>query len=115
MTKIEVKNARITSTMLGKEGHGIMSCYLSLNYGSSAQSFGGWALGGEWGMEFITRLMTTVGVEKWEDLTGQHVRAKAEQFRVHAIGHITDDKWFDPAADLAHLLPKEEATHDRTD
>ena len=30
---MEIKNAKIESTMLGTEDHGIMTCYLYLDYG----------------------------------------------------------------------------------
>lgn len=113
MSKIEVKNARIESTHLGKEGHGIMTCMIMLDYGGAGQGFGGWSLGGEWGMEYINKVLEVTGVECWEDLPGTHVRVKAEQMKVHAIGHILRDKWFDPAEDLKEYLPKEAQANDR--
>src|SRR4051812_19355959 len=94
--------------MLGVEDRGILTCWLNLDFGGSGQGFGGYALdqwdeekdarlGTAYGMEFIRRLMNVVGVEKWEDLVGKHVRAETDWSRVHRIGHITRDKWFNPS------------------
>lgn len=114
----EIKNAKITSTTLGTEDHGIVSMFVHLDYSGSGQGFGGFCLdtpiedasgkflrreGTAWGMEFIMRVLATVGVERWEQLPGKYVRADAEWGTVHRIGHITEDKWFDPKVDLAHL------------
>lgn len=115
----ETKNAIIESSTLGPESHGIFSAYLHLNYGGSGQSFGGYALdkhngerdarstrlGTEYGMEFIRRVLITVGVESWEKLKGQHIRVRADYGKVYAIGHFIEDKWFEPEADLAHYYP----------
>lgn len=112
---METRNAIIESTRLGPEDHGIFSAYLTLNYGGSGQSFGGYALdrhnghrdlrservGTAYGMEFIRRVMAVVGVSKWEDLKGKHVRAVMEHDKIHSIGHIIEDRWFTPERDLA--------------
>jgi hypothetical protein len=108
MTKVETKNALIESTMLGVEDHGIMTCYLYLDYGdSSGQGFGGASLdtydkkkekrvGHKIGMDYIMSILDVVGVGRWEDLIGKHIRVKASMSNVEAIGHITKDKWFTP-------------------
>ncbi len=112
--KSEIKNARIESTMLGEEDHGIMTCFLYLDYGGAGQGFGGYGLqrwdkaenrarGTEYGMEFIMRILDVVGVRKWEDLVNQYIRADAEHGKVHGIGNIIEDKWFYPEKDLAYL------------
>ena len=46
--------------------------------------------------EIIKSILDVVDVEEWEDLPGKHVRVKAEHTKVHAIGNILEDKWFDP-------------------
>ena len=43
----EIVNARIRSTTLGVEDHGIFTAWLNLDYGGSGQGFGGWALDGK--------------------------------------------------------------------
>lgn len=106
----EIKNALIEGTSLGYEDHGILTCSLHLTYGGSGQSFGGYALdtwrgprnsegrrvGTAYGTEFIARVLATVGVMSWEHLKGKYVRVDAEFTKIHRIGHIIEDKWFDP-------------------
>lgn len=113
---METKNAKITSTMLGIEDHGILSFMLHLDYGGGGQGAGGWALdtwseaddrriGHACGSEVILRICATVGVSKWEDLPGKHIRVKADHSKVHAIGHITDDRWLDFVKLFAGMQP----------
>ena len=116
---IEIKNAKIASTMLGVEDHGILTCWLYLEYDGGGQGFGGYSLdtpdkarthefrrvGCAWGMEFINRILAVVGVEKWEQLPGKHIRVKAEHSKVHAIGNIIKDNWFCPETDLTEFKP----------
>lgn len=106
---MEIKNAIIKSTMLGIEDHGIMSFYLNLDYGGSGQSAGGYCLdnpihqgntfirriGTAGGMSLIMEIMEVVGVGKWEDLKNTHIRVKADNSKVYAIGNILKDKWVD--------------------
>ena len=121
MSKREITNATIESTMLGPEDHNILTCFVMLDYSGSSQGFGGYGLdnpvrvdgefshreGTAWGMEFINRILKTVGVRRWEDLPGVNVRVDREPFgRIHGIGHITKDSWFYPEKDLAHLSEK---------
>lgn len=106
---MEIKNAIITSTMLGIEDHGIMSFYLYLDYGGSGQGAGGWCLdtpieqGGTFirrigtagGLTLIMEILKIANVEKWEDLKGKYIRVKSDYGKVHAIGNILTDKWLD--------------------
>lgn len=106
----EIKNAKIESTMLGIEDHGIMTFMLYLDYGGSGQGAGGHCLdkplkkkNGEFikrvgtglGMELIMKVIEVVGVDKWEDLKGKHIRVKAERSGVTAIGNFLGDEWLD--------------------
>ena len=107
----EIKNARIESTMLGTEDHGIFTAYVMLDYGGSGQGFGGYALdtwvgprdgtgarrGTAYGMQWVIEVCRVVGVTKWEDLKGKHVRVDADFGKIYRIGHIIKDVWFDPA------------------
>jgi len=106
--KPKIRNAVIVDTFLGIEDHGIMTCWITLDYGGgSRQGFGGFILdtfdklqdrrvGTSFGMSFIMRILEMVGVTRWEDLKGKHVRAKVTYEKIHAIGHIVEDKWFEP-------------------
>lgn len=95
---IQECNAIIESTMLGIEDHGMITCFLHLNYGGSGQGFGGYSLESmdSKGITFIRKILETVGVDKWEQLKGKYVRARWEHNKCHAIGHIIEDKWFSP-------------------
>lgn len=96
----EIRNAKITGTMLGFEDHGIMTAFVNTMSGSLGQGFGGYSMNGEWGMEFIKAVLKTLDVESWEQLKGTHCRLDASIDKIHRIGHIIDNKWFDPKEDL---------------
>lgn len=83
--------------MLGVEDHGIMTCMLMMNFGTSGQGVGGYGFDvpvkytpykdkysdgsdGDWGRvgtaygtEFIRRLLLACGVDEWEKLVGRTV------------------------------------------
>lgn len=103
----EIKNAKITGTMLGYENHGIMTCVLWLDCGGVGQKFGGYALdsvdnetkirsGTKYGMDFIVAILETLGMEKWEDLKGTNIRVECSHTKVFRIGHYLKDQWFCP-------------------
>lgn len=100
----ETKNAKIESTMLGYEDHGLLTFMLYLDYGHSGQGAGGYrldsydkekqeAVGTTTGLEAIAEIIKVVGVDKWEDLKGKHIRVNASHNKVHAIGHYLEDRW----------------------
>lgn len=106
-------NARIDSTMLGIEDHGVMTCFLHLRSGASGQGFGGFGLDGPYSEKYkerlpnklcgfwIKRILEVVGVDKWEDLKGKYIRVDGEDYgEIFGIGHITDDKWFYPKKEI---------------
>jgi hypothetical protein len=120
----EIKNAIITSAELNNDEHGVLSGWLSLDYGGEGQAFGGSVLylpksftnhkiaspAGYW----ISRLMEIAGVSSWSEIPGKAIRVKATLEKVIAIGHIVKDVWFDPKEDFS-LYMKEEERSDLND
>lgn len=103
---MKVENAMITSTFLGYEEHGILTFLIELKGNGWGVGFGNCALdecsGGKRipvseGLECISTILKTVGVDKWEDLKGKYVRVETNGYdcTVTKIGHILKDKWFD--------------------
>lgn len=111
----EIKNAKITAAGISIE-HGVLSAYLTLEYGCGCQCFGGFVLGhvstgrnGEtrtqrntespnYCAEFIAGCLDVISVESWEKLVGQPCRVRGTHIKAEAIGNLLTDKWFDPAA-----------------
>ena len=106
-----IKNARIESTRLGTEDHGLFTFSLALDYGGLHQHFGGIGLDNPpkervpgarrgptaYGMDCIVRILETVGVESWEDLKNKYVRAEVKNgYIVGLINILDDDKVFYP-------------------
>ena len=105
------RNAVITSASLSNDDHGVLSCWITLEYGASGvQGFGGYVL---WSPSaplgehpdacgrYIWRVMEIAGVHAWADLKGRPIRVRADRGKVHAIGHFLADDWFHPSAVFA--------------
>jgi hypothetical protein len=108
---MEIVNAQIGDVTLSNADHGCLSSFLIMDYGDgSSQGFGGYQLYypntkghlGSAGM-FIWRVLETVGVSDWSDLTGKFIRVRIEDGSITAIGHITKDKWFCPKEEFKNL------------
>lgn len=82
------KIAKIRSTHLGPEDHGIFTTMLHVEYGGSGQGIGGYALdsaavegdshlgsrrGTALGLEWIMRTLQACGVSQWERLVGRTI------------------------------------------
>lgn len=117
----EIRNAVIESARITNDDHGLLTAWLNLDYGSSGQGFGGFALylpksftrhnpqGPNYAGHFIWRVMEIAGVSEWSQLKGKTVRVRQEHSTVHAIGHIVKDDWFCPSDDFA--ASKSEVDH----
>ncbi|WP_155962167.1 hypothetical protein [Streptococcus ruminantium] len=103
-----IENVKIKSTFLGREDHGILTCYLTLEGSGFGISVGGYAL--DWydeikgiripvqkGFKLIDRIMKVVGVSSWEELTGKYIRIEHDGpgRRVTKIGHLMNNEWLD--------------------
>ena len=103
-----IKNAKIRSVQLGFEDHGILTCRLNLDYGGSAQGFGGYGfshrprgdkdIGSADFADYIIGILRTLEVDSWENLPGKSLRVEVESFSgpIKRIGHFLKDRWFDP-------------------
>ena len=105
-----IENALITNVDLSMADHGCLTLVMTLEGGGWGVVYGGYCLGKGYldadddffdgsaaGMEYLIRIMDTVGVEKFQDLKGRYVRVanKGWGSSVKIIGNIIKDKWFD--------------------
>ena len=104
---MEIRNAQITSTMLGREDHGIMTFMIFVKFNGCGCGIGGYALDVYDGdtqtrvfhvksMEAISKILDVVGVDKWEDLPGKYIRIKYNGWgsTIDEIGNLMEEKWF---------------------
>lgn len=103
-----IKNAKIQSTMLGREDHGIMTFMLYIDAGGFSCGVGGFSLD-EYNndvkarifkaesMEVVSEILDVVGVDRWEHLPGRYIRFEdnGRGSTVTKIGNIVNDKWLD--------------------
>lgn len=105
-----IKNALIKNIDLSMTDHGCLTLAMTLEGGGWGVVYGGYCLGKGYlgadddffdgnaaGMEYLMRIMDTVGVEKFQDLKGKYVRVALKGWgsSVKIIGNIINDKWFD--------------------
>lgn len=105
----ETHNCRIASTMLGREDHGVMTCFLHLEGEGWGQGFGGYCFdewnqetesrdGTGYAIEFIAAILDTLNVTTWEKLPGTVCRIERDGRgylpNIVRIGHIYKDQWF---------------------
>ena len=91
-------NGQITETMLGFEGHGILTCHVGLTIEGLLTGLGHYNLGQNncFCQEFIQQLLRVTGVNEYEKVNHKYVRVERDGNRVVGIGHITKDIWLKP-------------------
>lgn len=105
-----IENALIEKVDLSMADHGCLTLAMTLQGGGWGVVYGGYCLGKGYlgadddffdgsaaGMEYLMRIMDTVGVERFQDLKGKYVRVAIKGWgdQVKIIGNILKDKWFD--------------------
>ena len=105
-----IENALITNVDISMADHGCLTLVMTLEGGGWGVVYGGYCLGKGYldasddffdgsaaGMEYLIRIMDTVGVEKFQDLKGKYIRVATKRWcdPVKIIGNIIKDKWFD--------------------
>lgn len=82
--------AKVESTMIGYEDHGILTAYVFLDFGGSSQGAGGYgfdeydeATGGRvvasgFGLDWIASAIRAAGVDSWEKVKGRTLFALVE-------------------------------------
>ena len=108
---VETRNAIIKSVSITNDDHGILSAWLHLDYGGSGQGFGGYVLyvpkdfkartnQKNYAGHFIWRTMEVAGVYEWGELPGKTIRVRCDAGKIHAIGNIIKEDWFNPSEDF---------------
>ena len=106
----KIENALITNVDLSMADHGCLTLSMTLDGGGWGVVYGGYCLGKGYlgadddffdgsaaGMEYLMRIMDTVGVEKFQNLKGKYVRVATKGWgdSIKIIGNIIKDQWFD--------------------
>lgn len=108
MVDMEIKNAQITGTMLGREDHGIFTFMIYVKFDSCVScGIGGYALDyydresdkraySAKSLEAVSKILDVVGVDRWEHLNGKYIRIKDNGWgsTIDEIGNLMEDKWF---------------------
>lgn len=102
---IEIMNCLIVNTQLGFDG-GTMLGSLQLKSKSIGVTFGGYVLhvpgnphpeyDTAFGMDYIAAILSTVGVQLWEQLEGKACRMAIQGNQILGIGNLIEDAWFYP-------------------
>ena len=107
VNSMEIKNAQITGTMLGREDHGIFTFMIDIKCEDWCCGVGGYALDyynkeldkraySAKSLEAVSNILDVVGVDKWEDLNGKYIRVKDNGWgsTIDEIGNLMENKWF---------------------
>ena len=107
----QTKNATIKSTQLGGGDRGIMTSWVTVDYGGMEQGFGGFRLDSYDKQSnkctpniclaiWVQEILRVLEVSEWEKLKGTPIRVRCKDDSwsspIVAIGHYLKDKWFEP-------------------
>lgn len=105
-----IENALIESVDLSMADYGCLVLAMDLKGNGWSVTYGNYCLGKGYlgadddfflgsaaGMEYLIRIMDTVGVERFQNLKGKYVRVAIKGWgsTVKIIGNILKDQWFD--------------------
>lgn len=103
---MNIENAKISGTFLGYDDHGIFTFTLGLTGDGWGVGFGNRALDDYDGrkrervpqpaaLNIIPEILKVVGVDRWEELKGKHVRVETNGLgrSVTRIGNLIDNNW----------------------
>ena len=104
----KIENAKVINADLSMENHGVICLEMTLEGNGWGVCFGGVVLGQGYvgakefkgsaaGMEYIMRIMDTLGSSHFNDMKGKVCRVATNGWSnpVKLIGNIIEDKWFD--------------------
>lgn len=106
----KIENALIENVDLSMADHGCLTLEMTLKGSGWGVVYGGYCLGRGYlgaednffsgsaaGMEYLIRIMDTVGVERFQNLKGKYVRVATKGWgsSVKIIGNVIKDQWFD--------------------
>jgi hypothetical protein len=99
----KMENAVVRDAQIRFDRGVFLSVWLTLDFGSSVQGFGGYCLGKKGQIaetpifaEWIRQLMEIFDVDRWDDIKGKPCRAVHSHMTVSRVGHYLKDKWFVP-------------------
>lgn len=90
-----ISNARITSTCIGYEAHGIFSVNVHFEGDGWSQGTGHY-FAEKCLVDWIKGMLRVGEVERWEDLPGKLVKVKRYEpiDRIVAVGHVIKNVWY---------------------
>lgn len=104
----KIENAKIGDVDLSMADHGCLTLSMVLEGGGWGCVYGGYCLGHGYlgadefdgspdGLEYLMRIMDTVGVERFNKMTGKIIRVATKGLgsSVKIIGNVLENKWFD--------------------
>lgn len=93
MSDAAERNARVVSTFLGIEDHGVLVASLTLDYDTGSLQGVSWFLRSTRAAPLLESILQVLGADSWEDAKGRYCRARIVGNYITAIGHITLPTW----------------------